>query len=75
MYSIIRKIFKLKNEFLRKTFFDKNTLKLFSYKYTSYYIKKDNDDLSKLCKKYITNKGYEYINELVASVDEYSSRY
>ena len=23
----------------------------------------------------VTNKGYEYINELVASVDEYSSRY
>ena len=59
MYSIIRKLFKLKNEFLRKILFDKNTLKLFSYKYTSYYIKKDNDDLSKLCKKYITNKGYE----------------
>ena len=59
MYSIIRKLLKSKNEFLRKNFFDKNTLKLFSYKYTSYYIKKDNDDLSKLCKKYITNKGYE----------------
>jgi hypothetical protein len=59
MYSIIRKLFKLKNEFLRKILFDKNTLKLFSYKYTSYYIKKDNDDLTKLCKKYITNKGYE----------------
>lgn len=23
----------------------------------------------------VTNKGYEYINELVASVDQYSSRY
>ena len=32
---------------------------IFQYKYTSYYIKKDNDELTRLCKKYLANKGYE----------------
>jgi len=55
---MIRKIIKFKNEYLRRLFLNKHTLKLFDHKYTVYYQKK-NDDLSKLCRKYITNKGYE----------------
>ena len=58
MCSILRKIFKNKNEFLRKFFFDKKTLSVFPYKYTAYYIKKDNNELSKICQKYLANKGY-----------------
>ena len=59
MKNYLRKFFKLKNDFLRRVFFDRNILKIFQYKYTSYYIKKDNDDLTRLCKKYLANKGYE----------------
>jgi hypothetical protein len=58
MHSILRKLFKNKNEFLRKFFFDKKALNVFSYKYTAYYIKKDSDELSKICQKYLANKGY-----------------
>lgn len=59
MKNYLRKFFKLKNDFLRRVFFDRNILKIFQYKYTSYYIKKDNDELTRLCKKYLANKGYE----------------
>ena len=55
---MIRSIFKIKNEFLRKFFFDKKTLKYFNHKYSSYYIKNNNNDLSKICEKYLANKGY-----------------
>ncbi len=55
---MLRKLFKKKNDLLRKFFFNKITLKYFNYKYTSYYIKKDNNELSKICQKYLANKGY-----------------
>ena len=55
---MLRKVFKIKNDLIRKLFFDKNTKKYFNHKYTSYYIKRDDNDLSRICKKYIANKGY-----------------
>ena len=59
MRFLLRKIFKQKNDFLRKLFFDKNTLEIFNHKYTSYYDKKDNNELAFLCNKYFANKGFE----------------
>jgi len=56
--KIFRKIFKIKNRYLRKILLDHNTLKMLNYKYTVYFEKKDNNELSDLCKKYMTNKGY-----------------
>jgi hypothetical protein len=56
--NIVRKILKLKNNYLRRILFDYSTLKIFDYKCTLYFSKKDNNELSNLCKKYITNKGY-----------------
>tara|TARA_B110000444_G_scaffold236456_1_gene248342 strand:- start:37 stop:804 length:768 start_codon:yes stop_codon:yes gene_type:complete len=56
--NILRKIIKIKNNYFRKIFFNYNTLKIFNYKYTVYFSKKDNNELSDLCKKYMTNKGY-----------------
>ena len=55
---MLRKLFQKKNEILRKFFFNKISLKYFNHKYTSYYIKKDNNELSKICQKYLANKGY-----------------
>ena len=56
--NIIRKIFKIKNNYLRRVLFDYSTLKIFNYKCTLYFSKKDNNELSNLCEKYMTNKGY-----------------
>ena len=55
---MLRTILKKKNEILRKFFFNKITLSFFNHKYTSYYVKKDNNELSKICQKYLANKGY-----------------
>ena len=55
---MLRNLLKKKNEILRKLFFDKKTLNFFDHKYTSYYVKKDKNELSKICQKYIANKGY-----------------
>ncbi len=55
---MFRSLLKMKNELLRKVFFNKTALKYFNHKYTSYYIKKDNNELSNICQKYIANKGY-----------------
>ncbi len=55
---MLRIFLKKKNEILRKIFFNKTTLKFFNHKYTSYYIKNDYNHLSKICQKYIANKGY-----------------
>ena len=56
--KILRKAIKIKNDYLRKILLNYNTLKIFNYKYTVYFEKKDNSELSDLCKKYMTNKGY-----------------
>ena len=56
--KILRKAIKIKNEYFRKILLNRNTLKIFNYKYTVYFEKKDNSELSNLCKKHITNKGY-----------------
>ena len=56
--NVVRKILKLKNNYLRRILFDYSTLKIFDYKCTLYFSKKDNNELSNLCKKYMTNKGY-----------------
>ena len=55
---MIRKILKKKNDLIRKIFFDKKTLKYLDHKYTSYYVKNDKNELSKICQKYLANKGY-----------------
>ena len=55
---MFRLLLKKKNEFLRKFFFNKTSLKYFNHKYTSYYVKKDNNELSNICQKYLANKGY-----------------
>ena len=55
---MFRSLLKKKNELLRKFFFNKTTLKYFNHKYTTYYIKKDNNELSRICQKYLANKGY-----------------
>ena len=55
---MFRLLLKKKNEFLRKFFFNKTSLKYFNHKYTSYYLKKDNNELSNICQKYLANKGY-----------------
>ena len=55
---MLRSILKKKNNFFRKFFFDKTTLKYFNHRYSSYYIKKDNNELARICQKYLANKGY-----------------
>ena len=56
--SIIRKFFKIKNNFFRKFFFSKVLKKHFSYRYLVYYNKKNDSVLSKLSNNLSTNKGY-----------------
>ncbi len=56
--KILRSFIKIKNNYSRKILSDLNTLNLFNHKYTVYYQKNDNNVFSKLCKKYMTNKGY-----------------
>ena len=56
--KILRNFIKNKNNYLRKMLIDRNTLSLFDHKYTVYYEKNDNNAISNLCKKYMTNKGY-----------------
>ena len=56
--SIIRKFFKIKNNFFRKFFFSKVLKKYFSYRYLVYYNKKNDSVLSKLSNNLSTDKGY-----------------
>ena len=55
---MLRKIFKLKNKLIRRIFLDKTISGHIKYKYTTYYSKKDNCELSNLCAKYLSDKGY-----------------
>lgn len=43
---------------MRRLFFEKTILNFIKYKYSTYYLKKDNCELSNLCEKYISDKGY-----------------
>ena len=56
--SIIRKFFKIKNNFFRKFFISKVLKKYFSYRYLVYYNKKNDSVLSKLSNNLSTDKGY-----------------
>lgn len=56
--ELIRKLFKLKNELFRNIFFEKRIKKTLDHKYTIYFDKKNNSEISKLASLYRTNKGY-----------------
>ncbi len=55
---MLRKLIKMKNNLMRRIFFEKRTSDIINYKYSTYYSKKERCELSDLCAKYTADKGY-----------------
>ena len=55
---MLRKLIQIKNNLLRRLLLDRRTLGLIKYKYSTYYSKQERCELSELCFKYTSDKGY-----------------
>ena len=55
---MLRRIIQIKNNLLRRLLLDRRTLSLIKYKYSTYYSKQERCELSELCSKYTSDKGY-----------------